>query len=430
VYKTVDNALFYITDKTKLAENIQPYYFACGDNPHFAAKDFMMFFNRSYSPNSNLRKVQAKHIYQSFAPGEVTPEQANLIGKQLANELLGGEYSYVLATHVDKGHIHNHIVFANVSFVNFKTFETNKNRYKESWKDVRAISDRLCKEYGLSIIQTKDDDKEEKKYSENYFKYTGIDPKKSWKNKLKKLINFSIGECKNFDDFLEFMKSNGVEVVYRPDNEVKLKFRMTGQQKFTRAKTLGSNYDVSAIVRRIADYQVFLTGEGNNTKSKLIDTDTEKMQNSPFLKRWAEHRNALELAELVNKFTADNSAKQTQGKALIVQIDTLNSEIEYINSLIFSTKQRKVAEDVLKEEDKNLLSVENLKENRDKLIKERNALQTRQRELKYQISELSSQRRELEEFLRKQGVEINRENSEKTVAKSDKTRYNNYEIQY
>lgn len=89
-----------------------------------------------------------RHLIQAFQPGEVTPEQAHEIGMELAKEILGGKYEFVLTTHIDKDHVHNHLIFNAVSFADHKHYHSNKRSYHY----IRRTSDRLCKEHGLSVI--------------------------------------------------------------------------------------------------------------------------------------------------------------------------------------------------------------------------------------------------------------------------------------
>ncbi len=90
----------------------------------------------------------ARHLIQSFDIGEVTPELAHEIGKQFADEILDGKYEYVLTTHIDKDHVHNHLIFNAVDFVDYHAYKS----YTRIYYDMREISDRLCKENGLSVI--------------------------------------------------------------------------------------------------------------------------------------------------------------------------------------------------------------------------------------------------------------------------------------
>ena len=103
-----------------------------------------MLLAQAYQEGNNL----GHHLIQSFAPGEATPEQAHEIGKQLAEEVLQGKYPYVLTTHIDKGHVHNHIIFCAVDMVNQRKYISNK----QSYAYIRRTSDRLCKEHGLSVV--------------------------------------------------------------------------------------------------------------------------------------------------------------------------------------------------------------------------------------------------------------------------------------
>ena len=89
-----------------------------------------------------------RHLIQAFQPGEVTPKQAHEIGMELAKEILGGKYEFVLTTHIDKDHVHNHLIFNTVSFADHKHYHSNKRSYHY----IRRTSDRLCKEHGLSVI--------------------------------------------------------------------------------------------------------------------------------------------------------------------------------------------------------------------------------------------------------------------------------------
>ena len=89
-----------------------------------------------------------RHLIQAFEPGEVMPEEAHRIGMELAREVLGGKYEFVLTTHIDKDHVHNHLIFNAVSFTDHKHYHSNKCSYHE----IRRASDRLCREHGLSVI--------------------------------------------------------------------------------------------------------------------------------------------------------------------------------------------------------------------------------------------------------------------------------------
>jgi len=181
----------------------------------------------------------AHHLIQSFEPGESTPEQAHEIGRRLADEITKGRHEYVLTTHIDKGHIHNHLLFCAASFVDYKKYVSNKKSYYE----IRNYSDKLCKEYGLSIVKPGQDK------GKSYAEYTADrDGGGSWKSKLKAAIDTTIPQSKDFEDFLKRLEA--------ADYEIKrgkyISVRAPGQERFTRTKTLGADYTEDAIAKRIA----------------------------------------------------------------------------------------------------------------------------------------------------------------------------------
>lgn len=143
IKSTLKLALSYIMNPHKTDGNMLVSSFAC--SPETADIEFEMTRKRAMSVRGN---VLARHLIQAFEPGEVTPEIAHEIGVKFATQVLQDKYEYVIATHIDKGHIHNHIIFNAVSFVNFKKYRSNKRSYYQ----IRNISDKLCKEYGLSIV--------------------------------------------------------------------------------------------------------------------------------------------------------------------------------------------------------------------------------------------------------------------------------------
>ena len=142
---TLTKAIAYITNPEKTENGLLTGSYVCSLDPQKSEEEFLDI--RSFG--SGRGDVLAQHIYQSFDGQEVTPEQAMKIGQELADKLLGGKYQYIIATHVDKKNIHNHIIFNNVSFTDYKTFEYTENRGKNSWKKLRNFSDEICREHGI-----------------------------------------------------------------------------------------------------------------------------------------------------------------------------------------------------------------------------------------------------------------------------------------
>ena len=192
-------------------------------------------------------------MIQSFAPGEVTPEQALQIGEELCDRFLQGNYQYVLAVHTDKSHVHTHIIFNNTNLYNGLSFTTEHNQGKvreRSWAKLRQISDEICSSHGLSVIA-----EPEKGQSVSHFERENQKAGTSWKAKLREMLSEIIAYSRDFDDFRRLCKKSGIEAVYSPRCKVKLKFRMDGQERYTRAKTLGEEFEPERIVSAIEQAQ-------------------------------------------------------------------------------------------------------------------------------------------------------------------------------
>ena len=179
----------------------------------------------------------------SFKPDEITPEKAMGVAQELCHRLLQEQYQYVLAVHKDHDHIHAHIIVNNTNFVTGKTFETEHNQGKKSdraWAELRRISDELCKENNLSVIDHPEEGK-----GQSHWEWDMNRQGLSWKARLKYAIDQVIKGSEDFDDFLRKCAENGIMVEYNPDHKIDLKFMLAEQKernpraKFTRSKTLG-----------------------------------------------------------------------------------------------------------------------------------------------------------------------------------------------
>ncbi|GHU79773.1 endonuclease [Clostridia bacterium] len=199
-----------------------------------ADAEFLHTLSKAMEKGNNL----AHHLIQSFEPGESTPEQAHEIGKRLADEILQGKYEYVLTTHIDKGHTHNHLIFCAASFIDNRKYISNR----KSYYSIRNASDRLCKEYSLSVVAPGKDK------GKSYAEYTADRDGGSWKSKLKAAIDTVIPQAKDFEDFLRRLEVQGYEIKRGKHISV----RAPGQERFTRTKTLGADYTEDMITKRIA----------------------------------------------------------------------------------------------------------------------------------------------------------------------------------
>lgn len=227
IKSTVKKALDYIENPTKTDEKLLVSSFGCSFET--ADIEFHMELEQAMQKGNNL----AHHLIQSFAPGEASPEQAHEIGQQLADEVLGGKYEYVLSTHIDKGHVHNHIIFCAVDMVEHKKYISNK----QSYAYIRRTSDRLCRENGLSIVTPGQN------RGKSYAEYQAEKIETSWKGKLKITIDAVIPLAADFDDFLRRMEAAGYEI----KRGKYISFSAPGQKRFTRCKTLGESYTEEAI---------------------------------------------------------------------------------------------------------------------------------------------------------------------------------------
>ena len=233
---TLSKAIAYILNPEKTDEKLLVSSYGCASET--AAREFEWTRKIAEQKGMNPVRIIARHVIQSFEIGEVTPELAHKIGKQFADEILGGKYEYVLTTHIDKDHVHNHLIFNAVDFVDYHAYKS----YKRIYYDMREISDRLCKENGLSVIPPSQNK------GMGYKEYTEAKRGTSWKQKLKQTIDRLVITAKDYDDFLRLMQEAGYEI----KTGKYISFRAEGQERFTRSKTIGENYTEERIKERIA----------------------------------------------------------------------------------------------------------------------------------------------------------------------------------
>ena len=233
---TLSKAIAYILNPEKTDEKLLVSSYGCASET--AAREFEWTRKIAEQKGMNPVRIIARHVIQSFEIGEVTPELAHEIGKQFADEILEGKYEYVLTTHIDKDHVHNHLIFNAVDFVDYHAYKS----YKRIYYDMREVSDRLCKENGLSVIPPSQNK------GMGYKEYTEAKRGTSWKQKLKQTIDRLVITAKDYDDFLRLMQEAGYEI--KPGKYIS--FRAEGQDRFTRSKTIGENYTEERIKERIA----------------------------------------------------------------------------------------------------------------------------------------------------------------------------------
>ena len=223
-------------EKTQSGEWISSYM--C--SPETAAEEFELskrlyhqITGRAQSPDHDIIMYR---VIQSFKPGEVSPEEANQIGYELAMKFTGGQHQFVVSTHVDKAHIHTHIEFNSTNLNCDAKFQNVKN----SAYILRRLNDELCRAHGLSVI--KDPKPSAKKQKELAAARYGT----SHKEQLRQTIDRVLPNCQSYEDFLARMRSEGYEV-----KEGKLlSFRAPGWDRFTRSNKLGTSYTREAMRER------------------------------------------------------------------------------------------------------------------------------------------------------------------------------------
>ena len=273
IKSTLSKALDYIQNPDKTDGKMLVSSFGCSYET--ADIEFEYTLSQALQKGNNL----AFHLIQSFEPGEVDYETAHKIGKQLADAVTKGQHEYVLTTHIDKGHVHNHIIFCAVNFVDHHKYNSNKRSYY----GIRNMSDRLCRENGLSVVAPGAE--RGKQYAEWDAQRKGT----SYKQKLKIAIDRLIPISKDLDDLLRRLEAEGYEI----KRGKYISFRAPGQERFTRAKTLGEAYTEEAIAERIKGRVILKTPKPERSGvSLLIDIENcIKAQQSAGYERWAKIEN-------------------------------------------------------------------------------------------------------------------------------------------
>ena len=286
IKSTLKAAIDYICNPEKTDGKLLVSSYGCAAET--ADIEFSWTRRRAIDKGTNL----GRHLIQAFQPGEVTPEQAHEIGMELAKEILGGKYEFVLTTHIDKDHVHNHLIFNAVSFADHKHYHSNKRSYHY----IRRTSDRLCKEHGLSVIIPGQD--KGKSYIEHQAAQNGT----SYKAKLKAAIDRLLPACSNLEELLRRLQREGYEV----KRGKYISARAPDQERFTRLKTLGVDYTEEALVARIAGRPKPSRQPQQRTgkPSLLINIQNNlKAQQSAGYKHWATIENLKRAAETLNFLT-------------------------------------------------------------------------------------------------------------------------------
>ena len=268
IKSTLNKSLDYIVNPKKTDEKILVSANKCAINSKLTYK-IMQSTKENYKKTGGVLGI---HFTQSFKPGEIKDYKiAHEIGQKWADKFLKG-YEYILATHVDKNHVHNHIVINSVSYETGKKYLKNDKELK----NIRDLSDEVLREYGLSIIEPKKENR-----NKSHKEWQSIKDNISWKDKIKIDINQTIEEVKDYKEFIEKMQEKDYELKYGNVKYNSFKHKEMGRA--TRGKTIGDDYTEEAIRRRIEEYQKDKIAYSEKYRDKKeIKFDEEKHFNKSY----------------------------------------------------------------------------------------------------------------------------------------------------
>ena len=296
----IKRALGYIKDPMKTENGILVTSYGC--TPQTAEAEFMLM-RREYLTITGRRRgkddVLAYHLRQSFKPGEITPEEANRIGCELAKRFTHGQHAYVVATHEDRRHVHSHII---ISAVNLDCDRKFRNFWGSS-KAIRRLSDTLCIQNGLSIIE------QPKGHSKSYNKWLGNEAKTSQRDGLREAIDAALArQPKDFEELLTMLQRGGWEV--KRGKRISLKGK--GQERFKRLDSLGEDYSEAALRAIIAGEKEHHPREKKTVQpmrqvNLLVDIQA-KLQagKGAGYERWAKVFNLKQMAQTLNYLSENN----------------------------------------------------------------------------------------------------------------------------
>jgi len=303
IKSTLKKALDYIQNPDKTDGKMLVSSFGC--SAETADIEFGFTLSQALDRGDNL----AHHLIQSFEPGEVDYQKAHEIGTQLADAVTKGQYEYVLTTHIDKGHIHNHIIFCAANFVDYRKYNSNKRSYY----GIRNLSDRLCRENGLSVLVP-----EKGSRGKNYAVYK---KEKTAKGRLKTAVDALIPQVSSFEELLSRLEAAGYEI----KRGKYVSCLVPGQERYTRLKTLGADYTEEAIRERIEGRRArsVKAPKAERGVSLLIDIENSiKAAQSRGYEQWAKIHNLKQAAKTLNFLTEHQISQYGELTARIAEIQT------------------------------------------------------------------------------------------------------------
>ena len=338
--KAIRNVIGYVSNPKKTHQGELVTGFGC--NPETADGEFLLMKREYIAQTGRLRgkdDVIAYHLRQSFVPGEITPEEANRIGCELASRFTHGQHAYVVATHEDRRHVHSHII---ISAVNLDCDRKFRNFWGSS-KAIRRLSDTLCIQNGLSIIE------QPKGHSKSYNKWLGNEAKTSQRDGLREAIDAALArQPKDFEELLTMLQRGGWEV--KRGKRISLKGK--GQERFKRLDSLGEDYSESALRAIIAGEKEHHPREKKTVQpmrqvNLLVDIQA-KLQagKGAGYERWAKVFNLKQMAQTLN-YLSENNLMNIED--LTAKTDAAIARVHELQVTIRETEKRMAELHALKE---------------------------------------------------------------------------------
>ena len=329
--KAIRNVIGYVSNPKKTHQGELVTGFGC--NPETADGEFLLMKREYIAQTGRLRgkdDVIAYHLRQSFVPDEITPEEANRIGCELASRFTHGQHAYVVATHEDRRHVHSHII---ISAVNLDCDRKFRNFWGSS-KAIRRLSDTLCIQNGLSIIE------QPKGHSKSYNKWLGNEAKTSQRDGLREALDAALArQPKDFEELLTMLQRGGWEV--KRGKRISLKGK--GQERFKRLDSLGEDYSEAALRAIIAGEKEHHPREKKTVQpmrqvNLLVDIQA-KLQagKGAGYERWAKVFNLKQMAQTLN-YLSENNLMNIED--LTAKTDAATARVHELQVTIRETEKR------------------------------------------------------------------------------------------
>lgn len=293
--RSLSRAIQYCSQDYKIPENFVYCHHCIPEDIYSSFKHITNLYNQKKGTNL---KQKARMIIQSFDSKEnISAEEAHEIAIELCKRYFKDEHQYIIYTHQDRDHIHNHIIFNSINFKTLKMFDSSR---QNTINNLRIISDQIVSEHGLSVIEPK-----EKSKGMSFAEYLVRAKGKSFKGKLEEVIDKNILNSKSYEEFLEKMETEG----YSFKENKYLSFKNNSMKKFVRSKSLGVHYSINSIKYRIENKD-FSPIKINIIDKKWIDKTDNKFIENKGLRAWAINQNIKYYEEFLRNLNQGKTLKQ------------------------------------------------------------------------------------------------------------------------